>query len=176
MLAREFTDQQPESGHWNAVEPRQLEPQTVRPEAIDDLVVTGTVPDKRLLLNLLRLPPLLQGLVTITPPLSTPVAIVLTRIDALPAGLARNTFGDPQLHETLHQNRVTLVATFQGRPALPLLHAFDQVFRVEEVHGKHWAESHVWSERYPGETELLLPQPLRETWAGLKLNPGLLSR
>jgi|GEM_PF-4845571 len=176
LRTRELLDVHAGVGRWDSVEPRQLEPQSVRPEAVDDLVEMGTDTSRSLLLNLLRLPPLLQELVSITPPLSDPVTIVLTRVDALPAGLARDTFGDPSLHDTLHRGRVTLVVTFHGTPALPLLEAFDRVFRIEEIRGKHWADSFVWSERDPAEIDLLLPQPLRDTWSGLNLNPSLLTR
>ena len=98
------------------------------------------------------------------------------RITRPPAAeLVDATFSNAQVHEALHREGVSLLATFFGTPPTTVRDAFDQVYRVEEAGGFHWTYAFVWPERGPTDIDLRLPRPLREVWQELGFDPGLLS-
>lgn len=157
------------------VDPRELEIPSIRPETIDQVVEPDTPEERHRLLGLLTLPPFLQDLVSLSRDVKPVPPVVFSHLDALPVELIDATFSNLQVHETLHRGGVSLLATFFGSPTLSVRDAFDQIYRIEDVGGRHWADAFVWSERGLPEVALLLPRPLREVWPELRLDPDLLS-
>ena len=156
------------------VDPRDLEVQPVAENAVDRLLVPGAPGERRQLLELLRLPPFLQGLLSTLPGGREPLPVVFSHLNALPKELVYETFANHRVHETLHAGGVSLLATYFGTPDLSIVDAFEQCYRIEDAGGAHWADAFVWSERGPTEVDLLLPRRLREVWSELGLDPGLL--
>ena len=162
------------AGRLDPVPPQELERQLVRAETFNALVATTIY--RNLLLELLRLPALLQGLVPYPPADGLGPALVLAGVDALPDGVRSDSLEDFHLHETLHRARLTLVVTYRGTPAPRLQRSFDRIFGVEQVPGANWTDSLVWSERGLKDVDLLQPQSLRDAWRLLGLDASLLER
>jgi hypothetical protein len=164
--------------HLESIDPAELEPHPVRPGAIRNLVdPEGMAPGAQAqLLEFLRLPVLLQRLVSRGSPEGGPSPVVLTNIDAFPSDFVRGTLGSPQVHEVLHRESVTLVVTFRGEPPTALSDAFDWLLRVESPMQGPWVDSLVRAERGPLVPSGPLASPLRKYWVDLGLDPGLLGR
>ncbi len=152
----------------------EMERHVIRVEAFNALVATTIY--RNLLLELLRLPALMQGVVPYPPEDGDHPTLVLAGVDALPGQIVRDTLEDFHLHETLHRARLTLVATYRGAPPPELQRRFDRIFGVEEVAGATWTEALVWSERGQLDVDLLHPQTMREAWRLLGLDGELLDR
>lgn len=156
-----------------ALAPDDLARPKVHEEAFTALIATSIY--RAPLLPLLRLPSLLQGVVPFPPRSQEHPALVLSRIDALPTSVLRETLEDAEVHATLRRSGVSLLATYRGPAPTELQHAFDRVYGIEEAVSLRWADALAWSERGRAEGELLPPQTLRELWRQLGLEKELLS-
>lgn len=123
--------------------------------------------------SFLTLPELFQTLLSRTISPEGAGVILLTNVDAVSSAAGRRPLELPELHETLHREGVTLLATYRGTPPESLARAFDEVFRVEHL-GKSWPDALLTAAQgdlLPGR---LVSRPLRECWYDLGLSPGLL--
>ena len=157
------------------IAPRELEVQALPPEAVDRVVHLDSPEERRHLLGWLHLPAFLQDLIAFASAGHDILPVVFSHLNAIPVELVDATFSNPQVHETLHREGISLLATFSGTPATTVRDAFDQVYRIEDVGGHHWTDAFVWSVRGLTDIDLLLPRPLREVWRELRLDPELLS-
>jgi hypothetical protein len=160
--------------HDGPIAPAELERPEVHEAAFTALIASRLyrVP----LLPLLRLPSLLQGVVPFPPARGEHPALVLARIDALPASVRTETLESAEVHATLRASGVSLLATYRGSAPTTLQRAFDRVYGIEEAPSLRWADALVWGERGRADVELVPPQPLRELWRQLGLEKELLTR
>ncbi len=101
----------------------------------------------------LRLPAVLQRIVSRVTSQNARAVVVLTNIDALAGPELDHALGAVEVHETLHREGVTLIVTYRGSPSAILSAPFDRVYHVENDPGLPWRESTVQVERGgPGET------------------------
>ena len=154
-----------------AIHPSELALARVDLESLDRLVASSSPESRARLIELLRLPPLLQEALQAG---NGAAALVMARLDALPDELITACFGCRWVHDALHHAGLSLVATYSGRPSAAFAAEFDRVFRIEQLGSGRWSEAFVWSERGPTEIDLLLPQPLRSVWAGMRFDARLL--
>jgi hypothetical protein len=103
----------------------------------------------------LRLPSLLQRMVSRVLAANARAVVVLTNVDALPGPTAEVALAAADVRETLRREGVTLVVTFRGTPSNALRTAFDRVYRVEGRDEQAWQEARVTLER--GEPDDGLP-------------------
>jgi hypothetical protein len=121
----------------------------------------------------LTLPEIFQSLLGRTVSANGEGAMVITNLDAVPPEVLKKTVELRALHNILHREGVTLLATYRGLPPNSLDRVFDEVFQVEQF-GENWPDALLAatrSEHLPG---LLAPRPLRECWEALGLSPALL--
>jgi hypothetical protein len=153
-----------------------LATRSARPDGLDRLLMLGPVYEDLVgrFTDYLQLPGLLQTLVCRTLSPNGGGAILLTNVDAVSPPTAVRALELPHVHETLHREGVTLLATYRGTAPDRLAQAFNEVFRVEQHIGMSWPEALLAAERgglLPG---LLAPRPLRECWSALGLCARLL--
>jgi hypothetical protein len=160
-----------------ATQPSDLQMHEAPSEAIARVVVPESLPgeQRQRLVEFVRLPPLLQRLISNAAPGGDAVSVVLTNVDGLPDPVVATTLASPELHDSLHHEGITLLVTFRGIPSLLLKEAFDQIYRVELPRAGSWMHSSVTSERGLESPDLLLPQTLAEAWTILGLNPDLIA-
>ena len=97
----------------------------------------------------LQFPPLVQRLASALDPAGGHMAILLTGLQVLPERLRSATLGRRDLHESLHREGISLVATFRGAAPGNLTEPFDRVLRVEASAGGRWTDAVVGLERGP---------------------------
>ncbi|MGA8274797.1 MAG: hypothetical protein WB789_09770 [Thermoplasmata archaeon] len=95
----------------------------------------------------LRLPSLLQRMVSRVMAANARAVLVLTNVDALPDSLVERALGSVEVHETLHREGVTLIVAFRGTPTDVLRAPFERVYRVEGRPDQVWQEARVTLER-----------------------------
>ncbi len=156
-----------------SVDATDLESSRLHVEAFNALITSTNY--REFLLELLRLPPLFQEMVPFPPREGDGHSFILTRVDALPERLVRDTLQNRHLHQTLHRSRLTLVATFRGDPSEALQRAFYRVFGVEDTMGPEWTDAMVWAERGTAELDLLHSQSMKEAWTRIGLDRSLLT-
>ena len=146
-------------------------------EALDRVVIQESLPGsmRQRLIEFVRLPPLLQRLISFAAAGDDPASIVLTNVDGMPDHLLESSLASPSLHEALHHEGVTLFVTYRGTPTPALKGVFDQIYRVEPPRAGSWLHSYVTSERGLETPDLLRPQTLTEAWTILGLNPQLIA-
>ncbi len=159
-------------GRIAPIDPSELARPEVGAETFNALVASATY--RNMLLELLRLPPLLQGVVPYPFQEGERPTLVLADTQALPEVVRHGSLEDAGLHETLHHARVTLIATWEGTPPPLLKSRFDRVFAVEEVATAPWGDARVWSDHGRLETDPLEAQPMATAWRRLALDPQLL--
>jgi hypothetical protein len=117
----------------------------------------------------LRLPSVLQWLVSRAPEPGGRSAIVLTNLDALPVPAVEHALGPEQTHSTLRQEGVTMLVTYRGAPSDSLRRAFDRIYRVEGRADQLWQEALVTRERGEGPDGMAPGRSLGERlpWLGL---------
>jgi hypothetical protein len=122
----------------------------------------------------LRLPPLLQRMISRVLSVNAQAVLVFTNLDALPDSTVERSLGSVDVHETLHREGVTLIVTFRGAPGARLRAPFDRIYRVEGRVDRPWQEAPVTLERGepadgfpPGET-----LGRRFPWLGLSGSPA----
>lgn len=121
----------------------------------------------------LALPEIFQTFLSRTVSASGEEVVLLTNVDAVASVTARRALEHTELHDTLHREGVTLLVTYRGIPPSTLTRAFDEVFQVEHL-GESWPDALLAATRSKLLPGLLAPRPLRECWAALGLDPGLL--
>jgi hypothetical protein len=121
----------------------------------------------------LRLPSLLQRMVSRVMAANAQAVLVFTNVDALSSSVVERALGSVEVHETLHREGVTLIVTFRGTPSDLLQAPFDQVYRVDGQPDQVWQDARVTLERGepgdgfpPGET-----LGRRLPWLGLSGSP-----
>lgn len=110
----------------------------------------------------LQLPPFLQRLASRTLASAGPGVIVLTNIDALPEPFRQNFLAQPEIHDFLHREGVTLVMTFRGSPSGELERVFDAVYAVDSTRETNWAEARIFRQRGATAPGMPMVGPLKE--------------
>lgn len=158
------------SNHVNEATAR---PPEWTPGSLRRLLAPGSRSTEARLANYLELPELYQRLIARLSPRDGRATILLANIDALtPEGRVR-LVEPSQIHERLHREGVTLVATCRGAPGYRTLRPFDRVFRVEIPRGRRWSDGFLYVEKGWGAGPEAHPWPLREAWDLLGFDPSL---
>ncbi|MCI4372602.1 MAG: hypothetical protein L3K02_03030 [Thermoplasmata archaeon] len=95
----------------------------------------------------LRLPSLLQRMVSRVMTINARAVLVLTNVDALAIPTVERALGSAEVHETLHREGVTLLVTFRGTPSDLLRAPFERIYRVDGHPGQVWQDAPVTLER-----------------------------
>jgi len=135
------------------------------------VVAAGGETDQRRLLNHLALPELFQRLTARAIEPDGRGVIVLLHVDALADAVRANTLDTAWLHETLHEEGITLVATARDRAADPLVNAFDQVLRYERASRPTEPDGTLTQEKPLGAGMEPSATGLRAVWQRLGLDP-----
>jgi hypothetical protein len=159
-------------GQVRRLAPTDLEAPQISETTFDALTTSST--ERDLLLELLRLPGILQDIVQYPPDLAVGSGVVLAWVDGLPSRVVTDTFFDAGLYATLRHARVSMVATFRGVPPLRLRRHFDRVFRVRSLPGTSWSEAQLRLET-TGTISDGGYEPLRSMWPRLDLDPSFLT-
>ena len=130
-------------------------------------------PDDGRLLNHLALPELFQRLASRAISVAGVGAILLANIDALPEALCANTVGTARLHQTLHEEGLSVLMTSRSSPSTSLGDAFDRIFRVDGPEGARWDTAWLTEEKGTTGPGARPPVQLRAAWARLGLEPSL---
>jgi len=156
------------------VDPRELMRPPAYATSLARLVALESIPptERTRLDDLLRLPILLQRLLSSAPHADGSSLLVLTNVDALPLSVAEDGLARAEVHEVLRRERATLVVTYRGVPPGSLRSAFGRVYRVETPASSSWEEAVVTTERGAPPDPMPTPATLRELlpWLGL---PGV---
>lgn len=159
---------------FRGIEPSGLLVQEVPAERLDGMIRAESSEARDRIGRLLGLPSVLQSLISLGPNGHDAPPVIVRGLEALPDVVVHGTFGNPRVHETLHESGISLVATYSGAPVRSVQDAFDEVYRVDDRGSEQWPDSYVWSERGLTDIDLLLPRPLRQAWSELRLDPDLL--
>ncbi len=95
----------------------------------------------------LRLPSLLQRMVSRVMSRNARAVLVLTNVDGLPGPTAEVALASTEVHATLRREGVTMIVTFRGTPSNALRSAFDRVYRVDGRVEQPWQEARATLER-----------------------------
>ncbi|MCI4320244.1 MAG: hypothetical protein L3K23_08985 [Thermoplasmata archaeon] len=119
--------------------------------SVERLIRSGTLSrDLQVRLDgFLHFPPVVQRLASGLDPAGGHLAILLTGLHVLPERLRSATVARRELHEALHREGISLVATFHGTAPGSLAEAFDRVLRIEASAGGGWRDAVVGLERGP---------------------------
>jgi len=158
-----------------------VEPSLLRPSNRDRLALRRLVtPESNLentrLQNHLALPELFQRLAAraLTP--AGHGVVLLANVDCLPRDLRVNTVETRWIHETLHEEGLSVIATSRAPPSEGLSRAVDRVLRVEVPEGGALADGLITEEKLGAGPGASRPLGLRTVWDQMGLDPGLLSR
>jgi hypothetical protein len=119
----------------------------------------------------LRLPSILQQIVSQAPEPGGRSAIILTNVDALPPPGLESALGEPGTHATLRREGVSMFVTFRGSPPAALQVPFDRIYRIDGQPQQVWQEARVTVERGGGPDELASSRSLSDQLAWLA-SPG----
>jgi hypothetical protein len=89
----------------------------------------------------LRLPSLLQRIVSRVVSVNAQAVVVLTNVDTVESSTLERTLGSPEVHGTLHREGVTMIVTFRGTPTELFQAPFDRVYRVEGQPEGAWQDA-----------------------------------
>lgn len=147
--ARRVLEESAESASEPTVRPEDLLPPTAGPAAIASWLVRDPLAAEAMarLAAYLRLPAVLQRIVSRVTTVNARAVVVLTNVDALPGPAVERALGLVEVHETLHREGVTLVVTFRGDPSNVLRAPFERVYRVQGHPDQVWQEARVTMER-----------------------------
>jgi hypothetical protein len=95
----------------------------------------------------LRLPSVLQRMVSRVTSVNARAVVLLTNVDAIPAATRDLALGPAALYETLRREGVCLLVTFRGTPPENFREPFDRIYRVEGRPDQPWQEAWVTPER-----------------------------
>jgi hypothetical protein len=143
--ARRVLEQNAETGRESGVRSEDLlPPHDGGPPLSEWLVSDSLATDTRMrLAAYLRLPSLLQRMVSRVTTINARAVLLLTNVDALPGPAVERALGSDEVHETLHRESVTVVVTFRGEPSDRLSAPFDRVYRVEGRPDQVWQDARV---------------------------------
>jgi len=130
-------------GQEELIPPRDGE-HLLRQWLIDDAVSTEVVTRVG---AYLRLPSLLQRLVSRVAAADGRAVVLLWNVDALPRSALELALGSADVHEILRGEGVSLIAAFRGEPSGPLRAPFDRVYRIESTPGESWQAARVTQEQ-----------------------------
>ena len=172
--ARFFLEENSELHGPTPVDPRDLTSPPPYEAHLSWLVVPETIPPTELtrLNEYLRLPILLQRLLSSAHTLEGPTTLLMTNVDALPPSVAVEGLARFEVQEVLRREHATLVITFRGIPPAELSRAFDLLYQVERPSDAGWEEAVVTTERGAVAPDFSSPTTLRDLlpWLGL---PGV---
>lgn len=121
----------------------------------------------------LKLPSLLQRLISRSTAPSGRAVVVLTNLDGLPGWAVDRAFGAPEVHATLRREGVFLVVTVRGQPSDAIRARFDRIYRIDAGAEEAWPDARVTSERGGADDGLPPGRRLGERlpWLGLSGTP-----
>ncbi len=156
------------------VDSEQLRPGEVGRAAVERLVLDLSAAELARVVEHLQLPPLFQRLTAEAAVGGRPGAVLLANVDVLRPELRARSIEEVRVHETLHREGLSLVATSGAGPTNTLDRPFDRVYRVEPVADPSGLGLGLTEERggqEPADGRLV---PLRRAWSQLGLDPELL--
>lgn len=157
------------------VESDLLRPTVVERASVERLVLAASGEELARLLDHLALPELFQRLSARAGGYGRAGAVLLTNVDGLRPELRASSIETVRLHETLHAQGLSVVATSRAVPTNTLDRPFDRIFRVELAEESRWTEATIAEERGGVPAGGARPVPLSEAWRTLGLDPALLA-
>ena len=138
------------------------------------LVAAEGVADETRLLNYLALPGLFQRLAARALSSDGRGVMYLANVDALAPELLTNTLETERLHQTLHEEGLTVIVSSRAAPSEALSRPFDRVLHVDVPGGVPWGAGWLTEEKGDGHGGDEQRVPLRTAWDRLGLDPSLL--
>lgn len=142
--------------------------------SLDGVLVPESRADSLHLLSYLALPSLLQELAAMSIVPSGASSVVLTNIDALEHDLRASVFARAELHQRVHDARISLFVTSGERPTRGEALAFDLILRLDGTDGVTWPDASVYVEKAYRSVKDAGPISLRTAWQVFGLDPKLL--
>jgi len=155
-----------------------VDPPLLRPANFDRAVVLHVLAparagEERRLLNHLAMPEVFQRLAARAISPDAHGAVLLLHVDNLPEALRPGVLDTARLHETLHEEGLSFLATSQTAPTEATAQAFDTVVRLEPGDSASWASAVLVAQRGNGFGTGKGPAPLPGVWEHLGLDPSL---
>jgi hypothetical protein len=159
---------------FDRVDESALRPPSWTWRTLEQLYVPDRREEEERLARYLRMPELFQRLIAYGTTPDGGAVILLANVDAIPPAARAHALEPRGLHEVIHHEGVTFVATSRERPSPGMVEVFDRVLRVDVPDHGQWSDGCLTVEKGEVPNLRVDPCPLWEAWDLLGLDPGLL--
>ncbi|HYA10969.1 MAG TPA: hypothetical protein VEH10_04805 [Thermoplasmata archaeon] len=153
------------------VEESLLRPSNSDRQVLRQLVAPAQGLDEARLLNHLALPELFQRLAARAISSDGHGVVLLANVDALSATLRAETLEAARLHQTLHDEGLTMIVTSRAPPSEAMVRTFDRIFRVDVPSNRSWEAGSLTEVKSAAHERDGPPVPLLTALGRLGLDP-----
>lgn len=157
-----------------------VDPSLLKPRDLEGVLLRHLVPSKQRqdesrLLDHLAMPELFQRLAARAIVPNGHGVVVLVNVDAISPTLRANTVETSRLHQTLHEEGLSVILTWTGVPSAAMRQVADRLLRIDVPVGRPWTEGWLAEEKEGGVENDGARLPLETAWVRLGLDLDLLS-